>query len=143
MFAAESPRGTADFIFRERFVEEFVDAEFFNDCTGEVILINGVLRFREMEIFAPTTFHRTFQIIQQGSGVGQTSGIVYNFHVSHVFEIHFTPGANEVTEIDNAFLVSKGRATNAALQLEIHATRSATGEITVEFEKVRVVCRGA
>ncbi|HYO46059.1 MAG TPA: hypothetical protein VEY33_05165, partial [Gemmatimonadota bacterium] len=109
-----------------------------------VIPFSGVLRVRDMSVESAVGFHRTFQIIVQGSGVGETSGTLYTFHDSHVFAFNFNfLGAHELTEVTNAFLISNGVATNAMLQLVIHGTRSATGEITVEFEKLTLACRGA
>jgi hypothetical protein len=124
-------------VIREGFVADFT-FDFFNDCTGELVPLSGVIRFREMVVETGGTFLRTFEIIQNASGRGEISGRLYKFNVSHTFEIKFA-GANHVTEVDNAHVVTQGSI--AYIHLLIHATRSATGEITVENEVLTVECR--
>ena len=120
--------------------EEFFEEEIPKNCLDETVLVSGVIRIREMSVETGQGFHGNIQFIAQGTGVGQTSGAVYVFHNSHLFTSNSnSPGAEELTEVINIFLVSKGDSANSAFQVEVHLTRSATGEFTVDFVKAR--CR--
>jgi hypothetical protein len=135
---AETPSLAAE-RFREVFVGELV-FDFFNDCTGELVPLRGTIRVQEMELGTPGSFVRTFQIIQNGSGLGETSGRRYKFNDSHIFEIRLGVVGGEVTEVINAHVVSQGSI--AFIHLLTHVTRSATGEITVSIiEQGTVTCR--
>jgi hypothetical protein len=136
---SETLSSTVD-ISRELFVfpPEF---DFFDDCTGELVPLRGTVRLREQSVSPPLTFHRTFQLIQNGSGIGETSGRLYQFQDSHVFQINFGGFNAEVTEITNAFVVAPGPANNATLQLLLHVALNASGETTAFIEKVTVTCR--
>jgi hypothetical protein len=130
--------------FREVFVGPLV-FDFFNDCTGELVPLRGTVRVQELELGTPApngvgSFVRTFQIIQNGSGLGEISGRRYKFNDSHIFEIRLGVTGGEVTEVVNAHVVSQGSI--AFIHLLTHVTRSATGEITVEInEQGTVTCR--
>jgi hypothetical protein len=139
---AETPSFAAD--FRDVFVGELV-FDFFNDCTGELVPLRGTVRVQEMELGTPAphdvgSFVRTFQIIQNGSGLGEISGRRYKFNDSHIFEIRLGVTGGEVTEVTNAHVVSQGSI--AFIHLLTHVTRNATGEITVSIiEQGTVTCR--
>ena len=121
-------------------VEEFFEGEIPNNCLDETVLVSGVIRIREMSVETSQGSHRNVQFIAQGTGVGQTSGAVYVFHNSHVATFSSnSDGAEEMTEVINILLVSKGDSPNSAFQVLVHLTRSATGEITVDF--VKAGCR--
>jgi len=138
----QTPSAQID-INRQRSVEQFFDEEIVNHCLDETILISGVIIIREMSVESDAGFHSNIQFIARGTGVGQTSGAVYTFHNSHVFAFNSNSlGSEELTEVINIFLVSKGDSANSAFQVEVHWTRSATGEISVDFEKARCVQRG-
>jgi len=126
--------------FRDVFVGPLV-FDFFNGCTGELVPLRGTVQLREQSVSPPLTFHRTFQLIQNGSGIGETSGRLYQFHDSHVFQINFGGFNSEVTEVTNAFVVAPGPANNATLQLLLHVALNASGETTAFIEKVTVTCR--
>lgn len=121
-------------------VEQFFEEEIPNNCLDETVLVSGVIRIREMSVETGQGFHGNIQFIAQGTGVGQTSGAVYVFHNSHVATFNSNSnGAEEMTEVINILLVSKGDSPNSAFQVVVHLTISATGEIAVDFVKAR--CR--
>jgi len=138
----QTPSAQVD-INRGRSVELFFDEEIPNQCLDETILISGVIRIREMSVESDAGFHGNVQFFAQGTGVGQTTGAAYVFHNSHVNAFNSNShGSEELTEVINIFLVSKGDSANSAFQVKVHVTRSATGEITVDFEKATCVQRG-
>ena len=116
--------------------EEFFEEEIPKNCLDETVLVSGVIRIREMSVETAQGSHGTVMFMAQGTGVGQTSGAVYVFHNSHPFASNSnSDGAGELTGVTNIFLVSKGPLANSAFQVRIHWTISATGELTVDFEK--------
>jgi hypothetical protein len=130
-------------INREGGVELFFEEEIPNHCLEETVLVSGVIRIRVMSVESDAGSHQNVQFIVRGTGVGQTSGAIYTFHNSHVVASNSNSlGAEERTEVINIFLVSKGDSANSAFQVEVHWTRSATGEITVDFVKAGCVQRG-
>lgn len=116
--------------------EEFFEEEIPKNCLDETVLVSGVIRIREMSVETGQGSHGTILFMAQGTGVGQTSGAAYVFHNSHPFVSNSNSlGAGELTGVTNILLVSKGPLANSAFQVRVHWTMSATGEITVDFEK--------
>jgi hypothetical protein len=77
------------------------------------------------------------------SGIGETSGATYRFvgvQGAGSFTLTQTSGASEITGVTRVRMVGPGPANNTFLDIHVHVTLAATGEITVSFFDFALSC---
>jgi hypothetical protein len=116
-----------------------------NQCSGEDIL----LHLRQMFVIHELTiegkaFHGHFTFMDRGTrGEGLTSGATYR-QVGAEQEFFHAKGDVAVSRrIENTLdLIGQGKAPNAKIHEIFRLTVTPAGEVRLEFDKVRQVCRG-
>jgi hypothetical protein len=90
------------------------------------------------------THLQSFVVNAQGvSGVGESSGQTYRFvgvQGAGSFTLTQTQGASEITGVTRVRLVGPGPENNTFLDIHVHTTLVATGEITVSFFDFALSC---
>jgi hypothetical protein len=90
------------------------------------------------------THLQSFVVDAQGvSGVGESSGQTYRFvgvQGAGSFKLTQTEGASEITGVTRVRLVGPGPDNNTSLDIHVHTTLAATGEVTVSFFDFALSC---
>jgi len=80
---------------------------------------------------------------QDVTGTGETSGALYHFvgvQGAGSFTLTQASGASEITGVTRMRMVGPGPENNTFLDIHVHATLAATGEITVSFFDFALSC---
>jgi hypothetical protein len=118
----------------------------FDDCTGEDVELSG-----DVHTLIRTTVDSRGGIHVGASfsasdvnGVGLSSGNTYQFHGNQNFEFNTQPPyPYEATLLLTNFgLTSRGSDDNLAVTLYAHFTINANGEVTADFFRPVVKCKG-
>jgi hypothetical protein len=120
----------------------------FEDCLGEEVLIefiNRVVLFTRRD--ARGNVHVRTKVLDVGTTfTGLTSGIVWSLHGPFEnFSLNGDDSSEEapgtITFVQNATLIGPGQAPNLRVRIRFHLTINANETVTVERERVEVVCR--
>jgi hypothetical protein len=128
----------------ERFTENFdfvVPAS--ESCTGEDVHIYGPI---DVVVQTTTDAKGNTHLVQHYTphltGVGLTSGMSY-LALGPTQVVSFDAGGPAVFNLVNmAILVAPGSDSNFVLTEGVKVTVNANGEVTVEFERLNIACRG-
>lgn len=113
---------------------------------AEAIQYSGDFHIRSHVVIDDTggAHLQEFVVNAQGvSGVGEASGSTYRFvgvQGAGSFTLTQTEGASEISGVTRVRLVGPGPANNTFLDIHVHATLAATGELTVSFFDFAVTC---
>lgn len=118
-----------------------IEAE--NECTGEWISFSGTLHYKsQLVIDSAGGVHYTgFQRLHL-VGIGQISGIEYIANVTNNWQWNDKEFPLEANDIATNILISKGKETNLTMQWREHITINANGEVTVDFDELKIKCTG-
>jgi hypothetical protein len=121
------------------------DAVFTNPCNGESIQIhiNQLFVLHELTIEGKL-FHGHLTFLDRGTrGVGLTTGAVYHQVGAEQEFFHLKGEVNVSRRIHNTIsLISQGSVPNSQFVEVFRFKVSPAGAVTLEFDKVRGVCRG-
>ena len=133
-------------------VTHFRDRVFFtndlvvqNQCSGEDILLHLDQMFVIHEVSVEGKFfHGHLTFMDRGTkGEGLTSGATYRQTGAEQEFFHLKGEVATSRRIENTLnLIGKGRAPNALVHEIFRVMVSPAGEVKIEFDKVRQVCRG-
>jgi hypothetical protein len=113
-------------------------------CTGEDVHIFGII-----EVLIQTTTdakggtHVSMQFVPFLTGEGLTSGLIYlPKGPLHSTDIVAPSGANVFSLTNVIRLIAPGSDSNLVITEYIHITVNPDGTTTVDFDTIRVACRG-
>lgn len=75
------------------------------------------------------------------TGIGQTTGDIYHGTNSDKFRINIIDPPSTFTNQNTISLHGQGTASDFVLQATLHVTVNANGDITAEFDNVRISCK--
>jgi len=116
---------------------------FLNNCTGDIFLVTGTVHVVQTSTSAGAggrhaTLHVNFQ---SANGVSLTTGIQYQVISTQAISVNIaSPLPFEQTVQVIVKLVGSGPEDNFSLQIQIHVTVNANGEVAVSFSDNQVVC---
>lgn len=111
-----------------------------NVC-GDVVEFDGLFHVVVNEVISNSgNITAKFHINAKGTGVGQTSGAVYQWNDAINETLNLSKGGN-LTRTQTFSLVSQGKTQNFKGHLTYHITVNANGEVTTEFENLSVECK--
>jgi len=110
-------------------------------CTGEIVDFAGINHVTESVTVTPTgQVHVSHQErLIDVTGIGQTTGLVYQDRANFSFEANGTVG--EIFE-GNFHSEIVGNGYNASKHIRIHMTVNANGDVIVDREFLSGICRG-
>ena len=128
----------------ERFTEDFdFVVPVSEGCTGEEVHVYGPI-----DVVVQTTTdaqgntHLVTHYSPHLTAVGLTSGTRY-LAVGPTQIVSFDAGGPAVFNVANIIItVAPGSGDNFVLTEVVHVTLNANGEVTVEFDRINVACRG-
>jgi hypothetical protein len=128
----------------ERFTEDFDFVVPVNEgCTGEAVHVYGPI-----DVIVQTTTdakgrtHLTTHYSPHLTAVGLTTGKRY-LAVGPTQIVSFDAGGPAVFNVANIIItVAPGSGDNFVLTEVVHVTLNANGDVTVDFDRVNVACRG-
>ena len=116
-----------------------------NPCNGETIQlhIDQLFILREVTVEGKF-FHGHFTFLDRGTrGVGLSTGAVYHQVGAEQDFLHLRGEVGGQERIHNTLnLISQGRAPNFVVTEVFRIKVSPAGEVTLQFDKLREVCRG-
>ena len=112
-----------------------------NGGAGEGVILTGILheQFHVTEFADGTFFLKLHDQPQNIKGVGDATGAIYK--ATGVTQSRFKSTGRQTTFINNFRIIGRGRGNNFLVQELMHVTVNANGQITVEFDRVRVDCK--
>ena len=127
----------------DNWTEELTGFPVVNECTGELILCDGVIRGSNQRVADSSGgLHYVVRYHLNLSGTGSYGN---EYQVISNSTRHVNTGScglpYECTEIDTTPLISHGKDTNMKLYIRSHVTINAKGEITVSFSDAWVDCQ--
>jgi len=122
---------------------DVVDWIVWNPCTGEDIIFNGTYHCNDHGVEDSSgglhlKIHDNWHVV----GVGVDSGIKYTGNYIWNKKENISGLPYEFTDIIKLSLISKGKETNSIFQMRVHITLNANGEVTADFEEVKIICTG-
>lgn len=123
---------------------ELTDFWVLNECTGESILCEGIIRGSNQEVADGSGgLHSVVRYHINLSGTGSYGN---EYQVISNFAKHVNSGSGglpyECTVINTSPIISHGKDTNMKLYIRNHITINANGEMTVSFSDAWVDCQG-
>jgi len=109
-----------------------------NECTLESIEFEGTWHWNYQEVKDATgeshyKWHDNYHLVGVASdGTKYIANDEWNSQGDY-------PYTNDIRTIR---LISKGKETNFILQIRFHKTINANGEVTADFDKVKIICTG-
>ena len=122
-----------------------ISLSLFNPCTNEVVDITGVI---DTTVTAASDasggIHITTHTLIKGKGTGETSGKKYRFISENTFSVSINGPCcqSESTLIQEVVLLSQGASDNQRLQITMHISLDANGNLTTKVEHGQFVCQG-
>ena len=142
--AASAPLAAAVTHFRDKVIVTN-DLVVENPCTGEDVLLHLDQLFMIHEVSAAEKFfHGHLTFLDRGTtGTGLTSGARYRQTGAEQEFVHFKGAVAVAQRIQVTInLIGKGSAPNFLAHEIFRVMVSPAGEVKIEFDKVRQVCRG-
>ena len=116
-----------------------------NPCNGELVQlhIDELFILHELTVEGKF-FHGHITFLDRGTrGVGLTTGAVYHQVGAEQDFLHLTGEVAGQRRVHNTInLISQGSAPNFVVVEVFRIKVSPTGEVTLDFDKLRQVCRG-
>ena len=111
------------------------------DICGELVDVEGEFHFVENSVISNSGNSTSkFHINAKGIGVGQTSGAVYQWNDAINESLNLSKGGN-YTFTQTLLIVGQGKAPNFKGHLTYHITVNANGDVTTEFENLKIDCK--
>jgi hypothetical protein len=121
-----------------------LDFEVDNPCNGETVHVTGDIHFLVHTVETSSgMFQLHFQSQPAGvSGVGETTGLNYQFSGKNAETRNDVPAGFTDTFIANMHVISQGQTDNLDSHSTIHFTLNANGVVRAQVTNINFACRG-